>query len=225
MIIKKFKKYDLAKLTFFLFLFIGQTVYSQNDNIPIREPVYNFLKRMQVQGVIDDFDDSVLPITRHQVVHLLIEIYKNKSSLDETDIQYLNFQIRKYDLNQSSISVFDSFPEQLINNLLSDSSKNVYKYKKNDYLLVVNPIFRYKYIYDGRIRNNSNLIEFGGEVYGGYQDWLGFYIFGTNGLQLGSRKAALHDEVVRHSYTFNETERNNFDFSRLCKTSWEIIES
>ena len=213
MIIKNFIKYNLIKFSFFISLLFVQTIYCQNDNIPIREPVYNFLKRMQVQGVIPDFDDSILPLTRKQVVHFLLEVNNNKNLIDETDLKYLSLQIRKYDLEQPAVSLFDDFPENFFDNIISDSSKNLYRYQNSDYLLELNPIIRLKYISDRRMKNNSSLIEFGGEIFGGYKDWFGFSIIATNGIQSGNRMVALMDEAVKNSYTFNQTGRNNFDYT------------
>ncbi len=188
-------------------------VFSQSDNIPVGDPVYNFLKRMQVQGIITNYDDSILPLTRKQIIDFLNIVDHNRELLDEVDFNYLSILKKTYYLNHNSVLIFNDFPGHFFNNLLSDSLKHLYQYKDSNYTFIINPVLRYKYIYDNELKNNSGLFEFGGEVIGGYHDWLGFYVYGTNGIQSGDRNVALADKRVRHSYTFTNTGRNNFDYT------------
>lgn len=213
MTIRVYKKTIHILLIFLSCCIIAPKIYSQSDNIPVKDQVYGFLKRMQVQGIIKDYDDSILPLTRKQINHFLQSIELNSKLLDRTDIDYLRLLKRKFNVNRNSVGIFCDFPEHFVGNLLSDSLKSIYQYSDSNYSFVINPVLRYKYIYNNEINNNSNLFEFGGEVYGGYKDWFGFYIYGTNGIQSGSREAALSDKIVKHSYTFNSTGRNNFDFT------------
>ncbi len=213
MIIKIPKKVSAVIFFFFLCFFIVPENYSQTDNIPINEPVYNFLKKMQVQGLIRDYDDSVLPLTRGEVVQFLQRIEDKESSLDQTEAFYLKSLKKKFDLTEERIDIFNDFPDNLSHNLFTAPSKHLYHYIDSNYVLAINPVLRYKYIYRSSLKNNSNLFEFGGEIYGGYKNWFGFYVKATNGIQSGSRSAASADNIVRRSFTFNNTGRNNFDFT------------
>ncbi len=213
MIVKFREKVSAVIFFFFLFLFFVPESHSQTDNIPIFEPVYDYLKRMQVQGTIAGYDDSVLPLTRGEVVQFLDKIENNISSLDQKDAEYLLTLKKKYALIKISPDIFDNFPDSLSANLFTNPSKHLYHYLDSQYTLVINPVLRYKYIHSGSLKNNSNLLEFGGEIYGGYNNWFGFYVLATNGFQSGSRDAAKSDKIVRRSYTFNNTGRNNFDFT------------
>ena len=64
-------------------------LYSQIENIPADHPVYLFLKKMQVQGIINDYNDVVIPLSRKKIIELLSEVEKNKSKLTEVDYEFL----------------------------------------------------------------------------------------------------------------------------------------
>lgn len=213
-------------LVFLWGVFLFGNVYPQNDNINAGEEVYSFLKRMQVQGVIKGYDDTILPLTRKEIVDFLENVEKNKSYMAESDIAYLEFLKRKYIISKNCINILDEFPEKFVHNLLTDSAKHLYQYLDSSFVLLVDPVLRYRYIYSSKLRNNSNLFELGGEVHGGYKDWFGFYAYGSNGFQSGNRKTAELDKNVRDSYTFNITGRNNFDFTNgylnLVKDPFQI---
>ena len=64
--------------TLFLSCSYQVLLYSQIENIPAGHPVYLFLKKMQVQGVINDYNDVIIPLSRKKIIELLseVEIYQ-----------------------------------------------------------------------------------------------------------------------------------------------------
>jgi len=196
-------------------IFCPLTIFSQVENIPAGNPVYSFLKQMQVKGILKDYDDIILPLTRQQVINSLIKIDSSKNILSEAERDFLLRQEVKLGLksdeNTGGINIFDNFPSGLGENLTEDSEKHLYAYKDSSISFIADPVLEAEYIYSGGYKNNSTLLNLGGVVHGSYDGWLGFYLQGSNGSVLGSREAALLDKRVEQSFTFNHTGINFFD--------------
>jgi hypothetical protein len=196
------------------FLFSIQ-VYSQVETVPAEHPVYSFLKQMQVKGILKDYDDVVLPLSRKLVITDLLKIDSSKKNLTQTEIQFLFRMKEKFGLNNSgdngSTGLFDDFPSELKNNLTRDSEKHLYSYKDSVISFFVDPILEGKYIYSSSYKNNSALLNFGGTIRGSYDNWLGYNLSGTNGAVFGNRETARLDQRVKQSFTFNHTGINYFD--------------
>lgn len=211
--IKKIFSRTLQLILLFTIIIFIQDGLSQSDNISSLDPVYSYLKRLQVQGVIKDFDDSILPLSRGEIIYFISEIEQNKSALNGSDREFLNFAKTKYFINRNFINLTGGDSSDFFPSLLQDSVKHLYRYIDSNFTLTIDPTFRYKYIHYSELKSNSNLFDLGGEFYGGYKDWFGFYFLGSNGIQAGNRSVAELDKTVKHSYTFNVTKRNNFDFT------------
>ncbi len=200
---------------FILLSVFAAPVYSQVDNIPADNPVYSFLKEMQVRGILKDYDDVVLPLSREKVSNALLKIDSLKDKLTGPEQEYLRIEKEKFGLNTENsnnpVQIFDGFPSRFIGSLFSNKEKHLYSYRDSLINFVIDPVFDADYIYSSGLKNNSYLINFGGLARGSYDGWLGFYVKGENGSVYGSREAALLDKRVRQSYTFNKTDINYFD--------------
>ena len=183
--------------------------------MPAGHPVYLFLKEMQVKGILKNYDDVILPISKQQVIDDLKQIESNIEKLDETEKQFLIRMEEKIGINfegeKSKLNIFDNFPQKLEQNLSSDSQKHLYSYCDTSISFFIDPILEGKYIYSSLYNNNSTLMNIGGTVKGSYDNWLGFYLQGTNGSEFGNRNVAELDKRVEQSYTFNQTKINFFD--------------
>ncbi len=185
---------------------------AQVETVPANHPVYLFLKRMHIKGVLKNFDDTILPLSKKEVEQDLRTIESNNLDLNETDRNFLIRMEQKLGiLKQVPINVFDGFPSDFVNNLIIDKEKHLYSYKDSLVSLYIDPNLEFKYIYTSRYDNNSSLLDIGGTIRGSYNDWFGFYLQGTNGTQFGDRTVARLDPRVEKSYTFNHSKINFFD--------------
>lgn len=57
-----------------IFYFLSILIYSQVETIPADHPVYPFLKSMFIKGVLENYDDVILPLSKQQVIDLLKKI-------------------------------------------------------------------------------------------------------------------------------------------------------
>ncbi len=211
-------------LTIAFLLFLGD-ITAQVDNVPANNPVYAFLKQMQVQGILHNYSDIILPLSRKKVLEALEQIDAKKVLISETDREYLErlkeklnyYEERQVSLIQSdssvSSSIFDNFSSDFSKNLFADSEKHLYSYNDKDISFYVNPIVEYKYLSSSFYKNNASLLNIGGTIRGSYDEWLGFYLLGSNGTVLGNRDVADLDQEVAQSYTFNNTKINYFPYT------------
>jgi len=202
----------LSLLFLFIFIFLPE-IYAQVETVPVGNPVYPFLKRMYIQGILKNYDDVVLPLSQKQVIKDLAEIDSNKTLLNSVDKEFLKRMEEKLGMNSKkpAINIFNNFPSQFYNNLLVDKEKHLYFYKDSSIKFIVDPVLNFKYIYSSRFKNNSTLLDIGGTLRGDYDGWFGFYLSGTDGTQFGDRDVARLDPRVEQSFTFNNTKINFFD--------------
>ena len=202
-------------IVFILLCIYPAVLFAQVENIPADHPIYLFLKKMQVQGIINDYNDVIIPLSRKNVAELLSEVEKNKSKLTDVDLGFLQRMEEKifidHNLSNHAVNLFDGFPSEFISNLITDKQKHLYSYKDSLVSFFIEPSLEYKYIYNSFNKNNSSLLDFGGIAKGSYGNWFGFYVKATNGIQAGNRATARLDQRVEQSFTFNNTGLNTFD--------------
>lgn len=189
-------------------------MFAQVENVPSGHPVYSFFKQMQVEGILKNYDDVILPLSRQQVVNDLLVIDSLKNNLSATDKDFLKRMEEKFGINlkgNEPINLFDGFPGMLFQNLAADSEKHLYSYKDSSISFFIDPVIEEKYIYSSSIKNNSSFLNLGGIFRGSYDDWFGFYLQGSNGAVFGNRSTAEIDPRIEQSYTFNHTGINFFD--------------
>ena len=206
------------KLKLFIMIIVlvnAGIIFPQVENIPADHPVYSFLKEMQVKGILKNYSDVVLPLSRKQVINDLKQIENNFGKLDETDKEFLIRMEEKicvsFKNRKNYVNIFENFPQSFEQNIISNSQKHLYSYGDSLVSFFIDPVLEGKYIYSSLYNNNSSLLNFGGTIRGSYNNWLGFYLQGTNGNEFGSRNVAELDKRVEQSYTFNQTKLNYFD--------------
>jgi len=64
--------------------------FAQIENVPSRHPIYPFLKKMQVQGVLENYDDMIIPLSRIEVNSFLLQIDSSRNSLSPSDRKFLD---------------------------------------------------------------------------------------------------------------------------------------
>lgn len=194
-------------------LFFPSFVFSQIENIPSTNDVYNFLQRLYTEGLLGEYDAVILPLSKKQVNSALDSVLLRKSSLSYIDQKILDRMILKYSSKQSDeiIQFFDSFPEEFIPNVIQDKEKHLYLFKDSIINFYIHPLFEYKLIYSNQDNKLGSVINFGGRIRGSYDDWFGYYVEASNGSVIGDRGIAALDRRVSQSFTFNDTKINFFD--------------
>jgi Capsule assembly protein Wzi len=128
----KINKYGFCVLFCILFLF-SEVVNAQVELVPASNKIYDFLDRMLVNGVIENYSSSMIPVSRREIAGYLVEIKGKSSRLTKTDKKFLNDFIVEfeYDMKHSlknSSSFFSGFK---FNDIFSDK-KQKYLYSNAD---------------------------------------------------------------------------------------------
>lgn len=204
---------QILRFCFLIIIFTSTSFFSQIENIPPNNEVYSFLKRIYVKGIILDYDDTVLPLSRNLVRKFLaeIEVSRNKLNLIDQDIlDQFNSKLGFREAD-SSIQFFDRFPETFFPNLAEEKEKHLYRYRDSTVSLIIDPILEYSLIYSDKNKKTGSIINFGGRIRGSYDNWFGYFVEASNGVVAGNPDAARLDKRVEQSFTFNDTRINYFD--------------
>lgn len=185
---------------------------SQVDNINAEYPVYHFLKKMQVKGVLKYYDDMILPISRKEIAEFIFQLDKNRENLSSADREFLDrVKVKLILACKEAINVFDSFPNEFINNVIADDAKHLYYFVDSSASFFIDPYVEYRFINSSKERRAASLLSYGGSARGSFGDWLSFFVKGTNGVVFGNRSTAILDKRVQQSFSFNDTKINFFD--------------
>jgi hypothetical protein len=192
------------KLKIFLILIsISFLSFAQIENISSDHPVYNFLKKLSVKGIINDYDDVVLPLSRSAVAEFLNAASGNEA-LTPSERALLNKYSEKFSPDQQIVSLVDN----KFRGIFSRREKKLYLYSDSLITVTINPVFDLKGMYSTENSNSSIQTNFGGRLFGSYNNWFGFSVLASNAYVSGSRLLALRDSRIEQSFTFNETGLN-----------------
>ena len=77
-------------LFIFFIIFFNSAALSQNVYEPVNSPVYNFLERLTIKGIID-FNSAIKPITRKEIAGYLLQADSMAGELTELERRELEF--------------------------------------------------------------------------------------------------------------------------------------
>jgi hypothetical protein len=217
------KRFLSLSISVLLVLSLSQTSSSQGENVPVSNSVYNFLKRMELKGIIERYHDAILPLSRREVSGYLKTIDTKKDDITSIDRDLLEdyliefeYDISKTTTNAASLLGNDEFSlGSSFRSLLSEKEKYLYSYTDTNVSFFVDGLLTW----DGRRSTgdamggaNATFLQFGGRIRGTIYDKLGYYIQGTNAQFWGSRDVLRRDKQISQAYTLGILNARNFDF-------------
>lgn len=160
-------------LAFTLFLSGQNLLKAQVELVPVSNPVYDFLKRMQLEGYIPDYNSSNIPVSRGEVADYLKIIKSNSAKLERIDKNLLGDYCVEfgYDIDRNLNNSYSFFG--------NNRNRNIFDDKKQKYIFA-HADSTVAFFFDGRgsaSQRNSN-----GDTYGNNSigiGWLGFRLRGT----------------------------------------------
>jgi hypothetical protein len=128
----KTKKYVFFKL-FLLLFFSATALKAQVELVPSSNKVYDFLDRMSVNGIIENYSSSMVPISRREIARYLKEIKSKSSKISRTDKRFLDdyYVEFEYDINQSLKNSSSFFSNLKFSDIFHDK-KQKYLYANAD---------------------------------------------------------------------------------------------
>jgi hypothetical protein len=212
----------MKKLLLIIFItLISSQIYSQLEYAPVNHPVYDYLKRMSLKGIILDYNSASLPLSRQKISEYLIIIESSKSKLGKTDKKILNdyFVEFSFDINNNlkkSYSLFSDFNSFSV----FDNEKQKYLYAFNDsnvsFFWDATGFVSQRSSKGDSLGNNSILLgEIGTRFRGTLFNSVGYYLRMSNGQKIkGNQKDIDFAIVTNPKFKANTKftyENSNFD--------------
>jgi hypothetical protein len=208
----------------FLFLALRADMQSQVETVPVGHPVYVFLDRMEVQGLISRYHDAILPLDRREVGLFLSRISEQDSMLSTVEQERLGDFLSEfqYDIHgrvsdfRSIIPPGDSAGAIAGFAPFDDREHFLFLHADSTVTLFVNGLVTL----DGRMisgdalgEEDAEFFQFGGSLRGSLLGSLGYALRGTNAQFWGSRELLVRDRHIQQAHTLSVLDTQNFDFA------------
>lgn len=202
----------------------ASSAFSQAENVPVHDPVYTFLKTMEVKGVIETFDDVVLPISRNAVARYLRTIDAHRDRLSEVERDRLDDYLSEYQYDLTgSVSRFDALisasgdrVDSVGGGIHPGRERVAVLHADSSVALFVNGLFSLdtrRISGDALGSQGTQYLEAGFRARGTLFGHLGYSFRMTNAQFWGSRDLLLHDERISQSHALTVGNIQNFDFA------------
>jgi hypothetical protein len=204
-----------------IFIVFADLLFSQVELVPPSHPVYDYLKRMQLLNIINDYNSSVIPVSRQQIADYLKIIDERKAKINNLDKSILrDYMIEfEYDINKTVNSSYSLFKKFDVNEIFSDrKQKYLYNYidSNSSFFFDINGFVSQRNSNGDSLGNHSiSLAELGIRVRGTLFDALGFYLRMSNGQKVKGNQDDIDMSIKTYpkfgANTKYRYENNNFD--------------
>jgi hypothetical protein len=209
---------SMLKKIYLLFLLLPSFIFPQAEYVPAKDPVYDFLERMETLQLIKHYNPFELPKSRGDVGSYLKEVITNKQKLNIVDQKILeDLEIEfEYEIN-GTLKSSESLIEENSYSLFGQNEKYLFFYDEpNMANIFINLITQGEYIHRNNtfldISSSTSLGYYGGEIRGTLLNKFGFFLRGYQGQVFGNRQTARLKKEVAYNYKYNlEPDEGYFD--------------
>ncbi|MBM4165802.1 MAG: capsule assembly Wzi family protein [Ignavibacteria bacterium] len=193
--------------------FTNTNLYSQVENVPVGNQVYEYLNRMNVKGILPQYSSTILPISRKEIGDMLKVIETKKEQLSSVDKKYLEKFQREFAFELGVVEQNSLLFKSDMKEIFSDKEKYLYAFQDSSatmYLEFLGSLF-YKTVSGNNNTTNFETEQHGVRIRGTFKNRLGYFISVTNGTVFGDRNFALTEPRLRQNYKFNDLNTPYFD--------------
>lgn len=213
----------MKKIFFFLFsaFILTSVAYAQIENVPLGNPVYEYLKEMQVKGITPGYDDATPNLSRYEVVDFLNKINSRRNELSKTEISLLERYRIEFDTKvQNEKNSFYFFKEKMslgdrLSEAFSNKNKNLYEKSAKGANITIDflgNLYLSKEI-KPNINYNAAIMDGGFRGRGTLFDHLGYYLSFNKGVVIGQKETALLTlPILKADFKFNEDKESNLNY-------------
>lgn len=220
-------------ICFIIQIFFVTDIHSQVELVPVSHPVYDFLKGMQLKGIIKEYNSSMIPISRGEVSTYLKKIGKSEllTKTEKKIVEDFNTEF-EFDINGSlinSVSLLKKFDE---NSFFSNKKqKYIYNYVDTNASLFLNVFgeLNSKSVKSDGGDKSVFMGDLGFAVRGTLYNRLGYSVSYTGGKSFRGNEndllfAVKNDPLLKNSPVFTKGE-HYFDFFNahlrfITKDNW-----
>lgn len=197
---------------------------AQVENVPLSNPVYDFLKEMRVKGIITDYYDDDPNMSRFQIADNLREMLKKEKKLSMVEKSILKkYMIEFVPEEMSERNTMSLFGGNMktsngFKDFFSNKQKYLFAYQKNDNNVFINGLGHFYYINELKPDNKTNakLFDVGFSIRGSVFKKLGYYFSVEKGG--GTGDTVLMESAfppIRSNFKYVENLENikNYDFA------------
>jgi len=215
----------LRKIIVIMLILLPIAVFPQAEFVPVSNPVYSFLERMDALHFIKDYDSFQKPKTRKALAKYLVEVRRNEAFLNPIDQNILDDFRSEFslELNEPLISYSGDMMilrESTFRSLINGDGYDIYSQNERFFYfdtskkgnLFINLTADADFIShkNNLSANSAGLLNAGGIIRGTLYNTFGFYIQGSNGFSMGSKAAVLQKKELQYNYKLNETPEQTF---------------
>ncbi|MDR0927595.1 MAG: hypothetical protein LBO69_07515 [Ignavibacteria bacterium] len=214
-------KLNLAYISILALIFTQYIATAQVEDVPISNPVYNFLLRAETKGLLPHYSLSQLPLQRHKIISALNLIAAGDSILSDNERQTLQRFTTEFGITPTDNAVvFYSNTDTLqvlSKRLLQDYDKYIYHYEDANNNVNIKPLASLDGIYgdNGYTSGALAMGTLGFRLSGTLSNKFGYLLQVTN-----TAKFAGKEELANIDYKY----ANNMKFNELHKNA-DITES
>jgi hypothetical protein len=197
-------------------------LFAQAENVPATHPVYGFLKRMEVRGILDRYDDAILPLSRKEIGDFLTAVDRNREKLTEPEKEWVRRYIDefRYEVRGSTEgfnSLFGTTAEGMTSGsgrFFEETEKFMYAYRDTNLTFFVNGLLSFdarRISGDALGSAHAEFIQGGLRARGTIYNRLGYSLQAINAQFWGSRELLARDPVIAQTEAIGATDIQNFD--------------
>ena len=207
-----------------VFAIAAEDINAQIENVPLTDPVYNFLKEMRVKRIITDYNDDDPNMSRFQVADQLRLMFRKRTQLSRTENKILNKYMIEFlpeELNnKTTTSLFggNTGASDGIKGLITDKQKYLFAYQKDKNNIFINVIGNLYYVNGIKptVKSNSFLFDGGLDIRGSLFDRLGYNFSAAKGGAAGDSvliESAFPSIKANFKYVEDIENIVNYDFT------------
>jgi len=188
---------------------------AQVEDVSVNHKVYNFLEKLSVLNVINNYNPFEIPISRKQVAQYLSEASVNASQLNQTDKEILQDLMKEFEFDMTgSLASSDVMIGEKNYDIFSQDPKYFYSYNKpGSGNVFINVLAEGSLVGLNTLQEKSHSVLgiYGGEIRGTLLNKVGFFIKATDGSIFGDRKAALRLSDLKYNWNLVADQNSFFD--------------
>ena len=201
---------------------VPSLLLAQAENVPVADPVYTFLKRMQVRGILERYRDAILPLSRREVGEFLLIIDQNREKLtgSEKDRVHRYLDEFRYEVSGSTEgtnSLISTSTEGMTSGsggFFGNTQKYLYAMRDTNLTFFVNGLLTFdarRITGDALGSAHAEFVQGGLRARGTVAGRLGYFIQAVNAQFWGSRELLARDPAIAQTEAIGSTDIQNFD--------------